>query len=316
VLVWVIALPASAQIQTRPGTEGRDDLRGDLPGPPPPIEEAPGGGGGEDVDLFPTLSLARAAGWMLAPEPRDEEGRAEDQLDRYFDRTVREDQVTAGDVDGWYYDMRRRMRRAFRPDMEEAERERRAGMGPLARLVDELGRYRNGPEKPIDLPNTMPPEVANDHFDRDTQAVLEWMDQINLLNAPTNWYRVDLRVVQNPEGVVSAAWVLESSGVDALDDAALDAVRSGTVELPPPPARIVRDRFAIASDWAFEAADVATYWNTAGCVDDPVQGGVQCAVLGRGLYRTRIRLLRVVDAEHPSMEERRANEPEVRFVLD
>ncbi len=315
--MWVFAAPAAAQIQTRPAGDRLLDAHGDVQAPPPPTEEAPGGGeGGEDIDLLPTLPLAEAAGWTLAREPFDRRGRAEDALERYFDQGIRDDRVASGDVDGWYFEMRRRMRRAFVPDMAEAERERRAGMNPLARLIDELGRYRNGPEKPIDPIGAMPPELANDHFDAATQAALEWMDQVNLLNAPTNWYRVDVRVVQNPEGVVSGAWVLETSGVHTLDQAVLDAIRSGTVDLPPPPERVVHERFAITSDWAFEAADVATYWNQAGCVDDPVHGGGQCAALGRGLYRTRIRLLRVFDALHPEVEEMREREPELRLVLD
>jgi len=306
--MWVLPLPASAQIQTTLG--GRRALVDEepevAPRSPPPNEEAPSGGDRDDsdVELLPPLTLARVAGWSLAPEPApsNDAGRIADELDRYFDDHVREDQVAAGDVDGWYYDMQRRMRREFDPDLEEATGERREGMTFVQKLVDELSRYASGPERPIDPPNAMPPELANQHHDDGAQAIFEWMDQTNLVNAPANWYRVDLRVIQNPEGVVSGAWVLETSGSETVDRAALDAVGSGTIMLPPPPEHIVRERFAITSDWAFEAADVATYLNQAGCVDDPVRGGVQCAVLGRGIVRTRIRLLRVYDADHPTID--------------
>jgi TonB family protein len=270
-----------------------------------PVEERPAEE--RPTELFPRAPMARAAGWMLAPEPApsDREAQAEERLERYFDDVLNEDRMQAVGANGWYSEMQRAMRRAFDPNMREVERERRAPMNALGRLVDELRRYANGPEPPQDNRGAPPPEVWNDHHDDVTQAALEMQDQMNLLNAPVTWYRVDIRVTQNPEGVVSAAWVIRSSGYTALDDAALRAVREGTVTLPPPPDRVVGTEQAIRSDWAFEAGDVATYWTTAGCVDDPVDGGYQCAAGGRGIVRTRIRLLRVVDAEHESFEARR-----------
>jgi len=77
---------------------------------------------------------------------------------------------------------------------------------------------------------------------------------------------------------------------------------------------VVGERQAIRSDWAFEMGDVATpiicmtsSGPTAGvsCVDDPVQG-LMCAFAGRGIVRTRVRLLAVVDAAHLTSEERRS----------
>ena len=84
--------------------------------------------------------------------------------------------------------------------------------------------------------------------------------------------------------------------------------------LLPPPENVVGERQAIRSDWAFEMGDVATpilCFTPAGptmdvsCVDDPIQG-LMCAVAGRGIIRTRVRLLAVVDATHLTPEERRA----------
>jgi hypothetical protein len=112
---------------------------------------------------------------------------------------------------------------------------------------------------------------------------------------------------------------MRSSGMRALDEAAVTAVREGSVSLPAPPARIVGRRASVRSDWAFELGDVATPYICWGgdetglqppsmelmCVDDPIHG-VMCAGLGSGIIRTRLSLLRVVDAQHLPPAERRA----------
>ena len=201
--------------------------------------------------------------------------------------------------------MMRSMRGAFRVDMGEARDDWNAPRGAVGRVAAELARYGHGPERPQDARGT-PPIEARSWLSPQEQAMTEYQDQVSLLNAPTTWHRVDVRVTQNPEGAVSAAWVIASSGSRTLDDAALRAVRDGASRAPPPPEGVVGDRDAIQSDWAFEAGDVATYMNQAGCVEDPVQGW-QCAALGRGgIVRTRLRLLRVHDARTPSLAERRA----------
>jgi len=260
------------------------------------------------ADLMPTLPLASAAGWILRPEPAPagREEVAEENLERYFDDQLNEDRLAHLGADPWYHDMMRAMRRQFDPNMREVERQRRAPMNVAGRVIDEMGRYASGPEPPQDARGAPPPEVANGHLMADEQAMLEYMDQVSLLNAPVTWYRVDVRVTHNPEGVVSAAWVIDSSGYPSLDEEALRAVRAGAASAPPPPGQVTEGRDAIQSDWAFEAGDVATYMNQVGCVEDPVRGGMQCAAGGRGIVRTRLRLLRVHDATRESFEERRA----------
>ncbi len=260
------------------------------------------------VDIRPSVPMAEAAGWMFRPEPEPSgrEERAEEELDRYFDDQLQQDRMAHLGANPWYFTMMREMRRGFRPDMERVEERRRAPMNPVARVFDELGRYAPGPEPPQDVPGQAPPEIANSQLEPDEQRMLELAEWMNLNNAPVTWYRVEVRVIQNPEGVVGGAWVTRSSGYPELDQQALAAVSDGASRLPPPPPEVVGDRQAIRSDWSFEAGDVATYWGQAGCVDDPVQGGVQCAgPFGRGIVRTRVRLLRVVDAENEPFEVRR-----------
>lgn len=258
-------------------------------------------------DIRPSVPMAEAAGWIFPPEPAPSgrEEQAEEALDRYFDEQLRRDRLAHVGANPWYYAMQRAMRRSFRPDMERVEERRRAPMNPVARVFDELSRYAPGPEPPQDVPGQPPPEVASSHLSREEQEALELQEWMNLNNAPVTWYRVEIRVVQNPEGVVGGAWVTRSSGYPELDRQAIDAVVEGAERIPPPPPEVVGDRQAIRTDWAFEAGDVATYWNTAGCADDPVGGGVQCAANGRGIVRTRIQLLDVLDALNPSFEERR-----------
>lgn len=273
---------------------------------------------GEEVNLFPRVPMARAAGWFLPPEPSPSEDaeRAEAELEAYFDTAIGQDRLDAGDVDGWYHETGRAMRARFRPDRNRVERERTAGMTPLQRVFAEFGRH-GPPERPIDVPGEPPPELrgaVTDPTDRSQVVAQERFDWCNAVNAPTTWYRVVLQVTHNPEGVLSAARVLRSSGYEALDEAALQAAREGGRARPAPSEAVVGARQAIRSDWAFELGDVATPIGCAlptgataelMCVDDPVQG-TMCAAAGRGIVRTRVRLLAVVDATHFTPAERRA----------
>lgn len=297
----------------RPGADPSAPSPGDRLEPEPAAPE-PG-----DVQLFPRLPLARAAGWLLPPEPSpsDREEQAEAELEAYFDGELHRDRLAAGVVDGWYHVTGRAMRQRFRPDRQALERERHAGMTPLQILYDELRRHAAPRERPMDVPGQTPPELraaVTDRTDREQAVEQEWWDWCNALNSPTTWYRVDLRVTHNPEGVLSAVWVHRSSGYRSLDEAALQAAREGSIALDPPPERVVGERQAIQSDWAFELGDVATpiaCMNQSGaaaqlmCVDDPIHG-TMCAIAGRGIVRTRVTLLGVVDAEHESEAERRA----------
>jgi TonB family protein len=312
IVAWAACNHAAAQTLEAPDAQTRDGA----PRPPQEDEQPEDPG---PVDVRPSVEMAEAAGWILRPdpEPSGREELAEEALDRYFHEELQQDRLSAVGAHGWYYTMMREMRRSFEPDMGEVEDTRRAPMNPIARVVDELGRYRNGPEPPQDPVGMPPPEVINSHLSAEEQAALQMADWYNLNNAPVTWYEVRVRVIQNPEGVVSAAWVTGSSGYPTLDRQALAAVTEGARRLPPPPPEVVGDRQAIQTDWAFEAGDVATYYGQAGCVDDPVHGGYQCAgPFGRGLVRTRIRLVGVVDAENESFEARRArarqNPPRLR----
>ncbi|MEM9187635.1 MAG: energy transducer TonB [Myxococcota bacterium] len=263
----------------------------------------------QEADIFARNPMARAAGWFLRPEPapsgREEE--AEENLDRYLRERLHEDRLTSVGAHPWYHQMQRAMRRTLRPDMDQFRREQQAGMNAAQQLYNFLRRYGNGPEPPQDVPGQVlaaeRPEL--DGFERQMQ---ELADIQNLNNAPVTWYRVDVRVAHNPEGEHIGSWVIRSSGYDELDRAALEAVRTGAQAIPVPPPEIVGDRDAIRSDWAVEIGDVATYINTFGCVDDPVTEGrdFQCVDgLGTGIVRTRIRLLRVVDAEQEMFEDQR-----------
>lgn len=266
------------------------------------------------AELLPRSPLARAAGWFLPPEPSPgtREERAEAELDAWLTHEVNGDRMSAIGAAPWYAEVGRAMRRAFRPDLAELGRQRRAPMGTIARVVDELRRYAQAPGQPQGGPGAqVPPEQSaqarsGTSESRELARTFDDLDARNFLNAPVTWYGVEVRVVHNPEGEISAAWVARSSGYSSLDHAALEAVRSGVVSVARPPAEVVGTRDAIRSDWLFEAGDVATRVTDAGCVDDPVHGGVQCAALGHGIGRTRVRLLRVVDATHETPEERRA----------
>lgn len=285
------------------GEAGEGERGAELPPPSP--------------ELFPRLELARAAGWLPPPEPEpdDREERAEADLDAYFDDVLHRDRLDAGQVDGWYHETGRALRQRFRPDRQAVERERHAGMTVLQVLWDELRRHAGARDRPMDVPGQTPSHLrgaVTDPTDRRQVVEQEAFDWCNALNAPVTWYRVELRITHNPEGELAAVWVLRSSGIRVLDEAALVAARS--VELTAPPDRVVGDTQAIQSDWAFELGDVATpigcmepsgATTSVMCVDDPVHGGM-CAIAGRGIVRTSVTLLRVVDAQHESPAVRRA----------
>ncbi len=295
-----------------PGTPAPPITRGGGPSDPSPeLELVPDPNG--TIELFPRVPLALAAGWMLPPEPEpeDREARAEAALEQYFDEALHRDQLEAGHVDGWYHATGARMRQEFHPDRQAVERDRHAGMSAWEIVVDELSRYARGPVPPQDvagqpLPHERVSIASSSAMGRDLDiAEQSRFDWINPLNAAVTWHRVDVRVTHNPEGEVALVWVLHSSGSASLDQAAVTAVHEAARNAPPPPSRVLGERQAIQSDWSFEMGDVATDIGTIGCVDDPIHGG-QCSILGRGIVRTRLRLLRVVDEMHPTPEERRA----------
>lgn len=267
--------------------------------------------------VSPTLPVASVAGWILPsdPTPTSREAQAEQQLEEWLDEQINGDRLQALGAAPYYHDMMRSMRRAWRPDMGAVERRRRAGMNPGQILVDELHRYAQPPQGPPGDSPQIQPEVFSGGGDRDNVAVDNQFQTNNMLNAPTSWTKVELRITQSADGTVVGAWVTRSSGDPQFDEDAMNAVRNGTTAIPPPPPTVTGPRDAIRSDWSFEAGDVATYMNQAGCVDDPVHGGMQCAALGRGIVRTRIRLLRVVDATHDTPEELRAHRQRHPAVL-
>jgi TonB family protein len=260
------------------------------------------------IVLLPRVPIARAGGWIVLPEPSpdDREEEAEAALEAYFDGVLMRDQIEAGRVDGWYYEASQLMRARFRPDREAVVRERRAGMNPVQVLRDELSRYAAPRDRPSDLPIQDPLARMGWAGDPYHRQFLEGHELCAVPSAPTTWHRVVLRVTHNPEGDVSAVWVEHTSGSRSLDRSALRAVREGAVMLPPPPPLILGQRQAIQSDWAFEMGDVAIPIHCGiVCTDDPVLGPM-CSIGGRGIIRTRLSLLRVLDEQHPSPAERRA----------
>jgi hypothetical protein len=302
-------VPAAAHATNTDPSEAENQEQTSPPEDAPPEMVPP------SDDIHDPLSDASAAGWILRPEPEPNgEEAAEEALDRYLMNALDTDAIAAGGADGWYYESLRTFRQLFTPDVRELLDERRSRMNPLQWLYDELRRYGQPPEQPIDVRGT--PTLPQNSEQEAAQHRSEWC---NPLNAPVTWYRVDLRLTQNPEGVLSAVWIVRSSGFQTVDNAALYAIREGVWVLPAPPNRITSGRDAIVSEWSFEFGDVATCiaqgvvgpdgavsGATAGlmCVDDPVHG-LQCTVDGRGITRTRITLLRVIDAQHPTVEERR-----------
>lgn len=290
-------------------SERDDELRGES-SPPPDARLAPREPREEEegppVDLFPEDTLGALAGWELRPEPAPStlEEQSEERLDRWMDGTLRDDAVGAGDVDGWYHGLGQSMRRAFRPDLGQMERERRAGMNPAEVVADELGRYAQRPQQTMDPAGVAPSTLFA--RSREDEAVQDAFDQRSPLHAPITWHRMELRVTHAPDGAVVAVHVTRSSGMPSMDRAAVEAVRTAAPAAPPPPPRVRGERPTFVSEWAFEVGDVATQWGVVGSVDDPVTGGQQGAALGRGVMRTSVSLLRVTDAQHPSFEERQA----------
>lgn len=276
----------------------------------PPAESAPGelrdqGEPTPPVDLFPRDALGPVAGWELRPEPAPStlEESSEEVLDRWMDDRLREQQIGAGQVDGWYYGMRQSMRSAFRPDRGAMERERRAAMDPAQIAVDELSRYAQPPQRTMDPGGHAPQTIFS--RSREDEFTQDGFDQRSPLYARITWFRVELRVVQSRSGAVTAVHVTRTSGMPSMDAAAIEAIRSGTVSLPVPPPAVLGDRDTIVSEWAFEVGDIATRLDTVGALEGPEGEGMQGVALGRGAIRTSVQLLRVIDAAHPTFEERR-----------
>lgn len=272
--------------------------------PPPPREGPPREG--PPPDLRPPVLLAETAGWIFEdaePIPDDPEERVEREAEAQLYRRIQEDQLRHVGGDDYYHQLSQQARRSLRVDPREVTQERRRGMSVLQRAVDELGRYASGPSAPGTVPGTAMPETQR-QFDNAERANLERMEQENLNNAPVRWYQVEIRIHQAPDGDLLAIWITRSSRNRVVDEAVLDAFRRGSARVPAPPREIVGNRRVIGSEWLVEVGDVATYLNQAGCVDDPVNGGYQCAAGGRGIVRTRMRLIRVIDATHPTWGER------------
>lgn len=253
--------------------------------------------------MLPRVPIARAAGWILPEDPPPEtmEERGRQALETHLRDELHTDTLSKLGAHPWYQTVARRLRKRFRPDLARLERERRAPMTVIQQVMDELGRY-GPPETPVPQAAVRPLDMLEGSLGRDGVAALHTAEAQNALHAHTTWYRVDVRVTYNPEGAVSGAWVERSSGYRTVDDAALAAARRG--DLPTPPPEIVGQRDAIQADWRLEVGDVATPWNEAGCVDDPIDGGLQCHARGRGLRRVRVQLIRVVDATRRSRDRR------------
>ena len=297
------------------------------PMPPLFLELEPGEPDLRRVPLLPRVPMAPVAGWFLSPEPSasEREEQAEERLDDFLLAALNQDRLQTVGADPWYDDVARAWRGVFRPN-QNAVLADLDGSGGVMAVLSELGRFAPGPAAPQGTPGLSEPlGMRGDRFQNTDptnrrQAVQQqWWDTCNPLNAPTTWHRVDLRVTHNVEGELSASWVLRTSGSASLDAAAIEAVRSERVRLPAPPAAVTGERAAIRSDWAFEMGDVATYYGcqregipgldavaTLSCVDDP-ELGLQCSFMGRGIIRTRIRLLAVIDGSHRTAAERRAD---------
>jgi outer membrane biosynthesis protein TonB len=309
-LALAFAMPASAQRQERrtepAAIDGRVPDRSPEPEPTEaePQEREPR----PEPELMPLRTLAESAGWTFPeePEPSDPEQRIEARENQWLRDQLGQDQREATGADRWYHEMGRQMRSKLQIDARESIRERRRGMTALQRLVDELGRYAHGPEGVTDRNRAMPPvesEVSPMGGLEGAEAnERRYLVQRRLTNAPVRWDRVDVRLVHAPDGDLLASWITRSSGNAYLDQAVLQAVHEGAADLRPPPQPVVGRRLNIVSEWRFEIGDVATFLTESGCVMNP-EGGVDCAALGRGLVRTRVTLLRVVDDQHPDPRE-------------
>lgn len=311
-LVLVLLAGASVARATEPEASERAEARGETVPPPPP--QAGGSaepreerdGGAPSVDLFPEDALGSAVGWELPPEPSPStvEEESEADLDRWIDDRVRQDQIGAGMVDGWYYAMRQSMRSAFHPDPNAVIDDLRRSMSPVEWAAAELGRHAAPRQRTMDPGGVAPQTIFS--RSREDEHVQDTFDQASPLYAGITWHRVELRVVQTRAGGIAAVRVIRSSGSATLDRAAVEAVRSGVVSIPPPPPEVIGERDAITSEWGFEMGDIASRITGVSGMEGPDGTGMQGGLLGRGLIRTSVSLLRVVDAAHPTVDERRA----------
>jgi len=308
---------ADAQRQERRSGSSAIDGRVAEPEPEPEPTEPEPQERDPEPELMPRRTLAESAGWTFPaePEPSDPEARIEARENQWLRDQLGQDRQEAGNADRWYHEMGRRMRQKLTVDARESLRERRRGMSPLQRVADELNRYAHGPDGVTDRNPNMPPVEGDvpqmggmEGYER---AQRRYTVQRRLTNAPVRWDRVDVRLVHAPDGDLLASWITRSSGNDYLDQAVMQAVREGAADLRPPPQAVVGRRLNIVSEWRFEIGDVATFLTEAGCVMKP-EGGVDCAALGRGLVRTRVTLLKIVDDQHPDPRETSGLSPEDR----
>ncbi|MDW8363154.1 MAG: energy transducer TonB [Myxococcales bacterium] len=284
--------PASVARAQSEGPASAPDRMGD-DRPPPPASARPSLG-----RPLPPLLLAQIAGWILPPEPEpdDPQTRARRALEQWLHDRLEADRIATVGVDGWYHVVARTIRSQHRPDVQAARRERRLGMSDWERLLDDLRTHSVPPEVP---PGPAPPPEEmtglGARLDAAERAQARFEEQTGLLASGPRWHATEVRAIYDPEGDLAAAWVERSSGSDVLDEAALEAVRAVDGTAGPPPARVVADRHAISALWRIEAGEVPVRWGRAGCVDDPVRGGWQCAGPGGALVRSRVRLIAVDD---------------------
>jgi TonB family protein len=302
--VACLAIASIARATDPDPTEEEAPLAGET-APPPPADGREGARRDAGVDLFPRDVLGGAAGWQLAPEPAPDDERGEIDLERYIHQRIEDDRVGAGIVDAWYYTLRHAMRRDFQPDIHAFLRDRQAGMDLVERGLDELGRHAARPQQPMD-PRGMSPQSLFARS-REDEMIQDGFDQRSPLYAPITWHRAEVRITHSRTGEVAAVHVTRSSGSRVLDEAMVDAVRSGALAVPRPPEAVIAGRGSFVSEWAFELGDVASRAGGASVMDAPTgEGDPQAGLLGRGIMRTSVSLLRVIDAEHPTFEERRA----------
>ncbi len=276
-LSWTV--PASAQVASDAGIASSD-----------PDASAP------SIDLLSPLALARAAGVELS-DPRSEVERDARRFDRGLRGDLRRDAIRSGRADSYHYALGHAMQAALHLDEGERLLDELASTSLPAVVLREPGRYGGG--RPIEPRGTPLPEATPRSIDSDTVDPRDRMDDTNLLNGRVRWRRVVLRVHQDRTGEVIRVDLVRSSGLPSIDAAALAAARGAAVE-GPPPSRVLGDLESITSDWAIEIGEVATSFGEVGCTDGPGSG---CAMLGRGLLRTRVELLDVSDASLPSEEE-------------